>query len=115
MYPKSLRFFTTPNGHEPALDFIKSLPKEDRSKVGFDLKTVQIGFPMGMPLCRPLGEGLFETRSSLPSKREARLIFFVHDDQLVVVSGFIKKTQATPKQELTLAKDRKKQFLANTS
>ncbi|ESQ76657.1 type II toxin-antitoxin system RelE/ParE family toxin [Asticcacaulis sp. AC402] len=108
-------FFATPNGNKPAWEFLKLLDKEDRSRVGFDLKRVQIGFPVGMPLCRPFGDGLYELRCSLPSKREARLLFFVFEDTLIIVSGFIKKTQKTPEQELQKARERKKEFLSNTS
>jgi phage-related protein len=81
--------------------------------MGFDLRTVQDGFPIGMPVCRPLGSGLYEVRSSLPSRREARLLFFVEEGMLIVVHGFIKKTSATPSSELQLARDRKRIFDAN--
>src|SRR5438477_12256864 len=86
-------FFATKSGNQPARDFVRNLDKEDRSIVGRDLAIVQFGFPIGMPVCRPLGGGLYEVRSSLPSKREARLVFFQSDKDLIVVSAFIKKTQ----------------------
>src|SRR6202044_2654703 len=60
------------------------------------------GWPVGMPLCRPLGHGLWEVRSALPSRRVARLLFFVHGDRIGVVHGFIKKTQKTPADDLEL-------------
>jgi len=106
-------FYQTVGGHRPAWDFIKSLDKEGMTKVGFDLKRLQIGFPVGMPLCRSLGNGLHEVRTSLATKREARLIFFVYEDNLVIVSGFIKKMQKTPDLELKTAFARKKEFLTN--
>lgn len=105
-------FFATEGGNEPVLDWLRALPREDRLTIGTDLRTVQFGFPIGMPLCRPLGERLFEVRSTLPSRREARLIFFQHGDDLVVVSGFIKKTQKTPDQEIRVARTRQRQFLS---
>jgi phage-related protein len=78
----------------------------------FDLKTVQLGFPMGLPLCGPLGNGLWEVRSSLPNRTEARLIFFQHKPSrnLVVVHAFIKKSQKTPKPDLDLALRRKREI-----
>lgn len=103
-------FFKTDGGNEPALDFIKELPKDDRSKIGFELKTLQIGFPVGMPLCRALGDGLFEMRTSLPSTREARLLFLTHGQKLIVLSGFIKKSQKTPESEMRTARERKKAY-----
>ena len=81
--------------------------------VGADLRTIQIGFPLGMPLCRPLKGGLFESRSSLSGKREARLIFFQDGERLIVVSGFIKKSRATPQSELENARRRKGEYKKN--
>jgi phage-related protein len=72
---------------------------------------VQVGWPVGMPLCRSLSGGLWEVRSKLSGKRIARLLFFVADGRIGVVSGFIKKTQKTPADELTLAKKRMKEMM----
>lgn len=63
-----------------------------------------------MPACRSLGGGLWEVRSSLPSKREARIIFSVNEERMVLRHGFIKKTQKTPKGGLDLAKKRLKEI-----
>ena len=46
-----------------------------------------------MPLCRNLGEGLWEVRSSLPSRRIARVLFCLVKGEMVLLHGFIKKTQ----------------------
>ncbi len=67
-------FFRTASGNEPALEWFRHLDAEERRIVGADLRTLQIGFPMGMPLCRSLGDGLWELRSTLPGKI-ARVIF----------------------------------------
>jgi len=99
-------FYRTASGVEPIRDWLRSLPPEDRRVIGTDLATVQFGWPVGMPLCRPLGSGLWEVRSSLPSRRIARLLFFVHEDRIGVVHGFIKKTQKTPPDDLALARNR---------
>ena len=69
-------------------------------------------WPIGMPLCRPLGDGLWEVRSRLPSRRIARLLFFVHERRIGVVHGFIKKTQKTPADDLDLARRRMKEMQA---
>jgi phage-related protein len=89
------------------------LSREDRATLGADLRTIQMGFPLGMPLCRPLKGGLFESRSSLSGKREARLIFFQDGELLVVVCGFIKKTRATPQIDLENARKRKAEYKRN--
>ena len=102
-------FYRTANGGEVVLEFIRELSRADRAVIGEDLWVVQKGFPMGLPVCRPMKDGLWEARSSLPSKREARLLFY-HDkesDTLVVVHGFIKKGRKTPAADLEIAKKRK--------
>ena len=85
-------FYRTSGGSEPVLDWLRGLPADDRRAIGVDLATVQFGWPIGMPLCRSLGVGLWEVRSTLPSRRIARLLFFVHRNRNGVVHGFIKKT-----------------------
>ena len=95
----------------PVRDFLRSLPVDDRHRIGHDLTLVQYGWPVGMPLCRSLGGGLWELRSSLPSRRIARILFFVHEDRIRVVHGFIKKTQRTPPADLVLARERMRDML----
>ena len=104
-------FYQTPAGRPVIQEWLQSFDKPDRAILGFDLKRVQLGFPMGLPLCRSLGGGLWEVRSSLSGNREVRMIFF-HDPEhqaLVVVHGFIKKSQKTPKAEIEIASRRMKE------
>jgi len=117
MNPKRLAeipvvFYRTAGGTEPVLDWLRSLPAEDRRAIGTDLAIVQFGWPIGMPLCRSLGNRLWEVRSTLPSRRIARIVFFVAQDRIGVVHGFIKKTQKTPADDLDLAKRRMKEMQA---
>ena len=104
-------FYRTSAGVEPVIDWPRSLPAEDRRAIGVDLATVQFRWPIGMPLCRSLGQGLWEVRSALPSRRIARLFFFVHENRIGVVHGFIKKTQKTPADDLDLARRRMKEMM----
>jgi len=103
-------FYRTRGGIEPVLDWLRSLPPEDRRAIGADLSTVQFGWPIGMPLCRSLGSGLWEVRSSLRSRRIARLLFFAEEGRLGVVHGFIKKTKKTPPEDMALARKRMKEM-----
>ena len=105
-------FYRTSGGVEPVVDWLRSLPSEDRRVVGTDLSTVQFGWPVGMPLCRSLGGGLWEVRSNLPSRRIARLLFFAQENRIGVVHGFIKKTQRTPPDDIALARKRMKEMKA---
>jgi phage-related protein len=109
-------FFRTDVGNEPVLEFLRDLDIGERRTLGEDLRTVQIGWPLGMQLCRKLGGGLYEIRSTLSAKRQiARLIFFQDGENLVVVEGFIKKTQKTPDTVLNQAKRRKNEYDRNAA
>ena len=82
-----------------------SLPYKERKIIGEDIKTVQFGWPIGMPLVRPLGSNLYETRSNL-KKKIARIFFTVKSNKMILLHGFIKKDQKIPQKELNLAKKR---------
>lgn len=102
--------FCTDAGNEPVREWLKSLSPDDRKVIGDDIRTVQFGWPVGMPLNRPLGGGLHEVRSNLGGNRIARVIFVVKDGTAVLLHGFIKKSKATPKPDLKLARDRLKKL-----
>lgn len=104
-----LVFWRSPAGREPVRVWLIELPREDKRTVGRDMAKVQFGWPVGLPLCRPLGGGLWEVRSSLPSRREARVFFGFHDGVLVALHAIIKKAQKTPAEDLVLAKQRLKE------
>ncbi|WP_420225340.1 type II toxin-antitoxin system RelE/ParE family toxin [Pigmentiphaga litoralis] len=108
---RALVFFRTATGKEPVREWLLTLSQEDRLQVGYDLMRTQWRWPVGMPLCRSLGDGLWETRSTLAGNRIARVVFTSHRGVLVALTGFIKKTQTTPTAELELARRRKKELL----
>lgn len=99
-------FFRSDTGAVPVLEWLRSsCTKIERTIVGSDLRVVQERWPVGLPTCRGLGGGLYEVRSVLPT-RIARLLFCFHDGLIVVLHGFIKKTRATPRSDLDLARAR---------
>ena len=106
-------FYRTEDGAEPVRAWLKSMVKEDRFKIGVDIKAVEFGWPMGMPHCRALGNGLHEVRTRL-ANRTARVVFFVADARMVLVHGFFKKTRTIPRADLTLALDRKSNWESST-
>lgn len=99
-------FYRTESGNEPLREWLKGLSKLDKKVIGGDIKTVQYGWPLGMPLVRKLDSGLWEVRCRLGS-RIARILFTVKAEQMVLLHGFIKKSQKTPQADLQLAKGRK--------
>jgi phage-related protein len=103
-------FYRTRGGAEVVRDWLRSLDDADRQAVGLDLMRVQYRWPVGMPLCRALGDGLWEVRTSLPSNRIARVLFSVQQGRILVLHGFIKKTQKTPPDDLALARRRNREF-----
>ena len=105
------RFYRTAAGAEPVRKWLKALSREDKRIVGTDIATVEFGWPVGMQTCRPLAsrQGLLEVRSSLTQSRIARVLFCIHQRQMVLLHGFIKKTRRTPENDLDLAVRRQKE------
>ena len=105
----SVEFYKTDNGADPVREWLRSLQADDRKSIGQDIKTVQFGWPVGMPVVRKLETGLWEVRSRTKSGI-ARILFTVVDDTMILLHGFVKKSQKTPTQELETARNRKKSF-----
>jgi phage-related protein len=105
-------FFQTETGREPVREWLKNLPKDERRIIGEDIMTVQFRWPLGMPLVDNLGSGIWEIRSRLPN-RIARTLFFVHQGEIILLHGFIKKTKKTPNEDRALALRRKNAYLKN--
>jgi phage-related protein len=105
-----LIFYRLNQGSEPVRDWLKRLPEIERHVIGKDLLRAQWRWPVGMPLCRPLGNGLWEVRTNLPTRRTARVLLCIYHDHLVALHGFIKKTRATPDSDLDLARKRQREL-----
>lgn len=105
----NVRFFATNSGSEPVRDWLKGMPAEERRLIGEEIKTVQFGWPLGMPLVRKLAQNLWEVRVSMPG-RKARVLFSVLDHEMVLLHGFFKQSQQTPQNDLTLAIQRLQQL-----
>jgi phage-related protein len=105
-----LVFFRNSAGNEPVRDWLKGLDEAERRVIGTDLLRAQWRWPVGMPLCRPMGKGLWEVRTDLSGNRTARVLICFHQGCLVAVHGFIKKTRATPEDDLALARRRQKEL-----
>lgn len=103
------QFYCTRSGIEPVREWLKKLDKEDRRIIGADIKDVEFSWPIGMPLCRSIDEGLWEVRSNITRRRIARVIFYVVKAEMILLHGFVKKTQKTPDHEMKLALKRKKE------
>ncbi len=100
-----VRFFKTDAGTEPVRNWLRELSAIDRKTIGEDIKTVQFGWPLGMPLVRKMEKDLWEVRVHLDG-RIARVLFTVSNGKIILLHGFIKKSQAIPQPDLKLAKDR---------
>ena len=105
----NVRFYRSPAGTEPVRDWLKNLLPSERLVLGTDIKTVEFGWPIGLPVCRSLGGGLWEVRSQLRN-RIARVVFFVSDDTMWLLHGFIKKQQKPPPNDLKLARRRMREI-----
>ena len=103
-------FFATGNGNRPVREWLYSLDEEDRRLIGVDIATAEFAWPVGMPLCRAMGNGLWEIRSSISNGRIARVIFAVVDEQMILLHGFVKKSRKTRKSDIELALQRKQEI-----
>jgi phage-related protein len=104
-----LIFYRTPAGSEPVREWLKGLDEVERQAIGSDLLRAQWRWPVGMPLCRPMGGGLWEVRTDLPTHRMARVLLCLYREHLVALHGFIKKTRSTPVVDLAMARKRQKE------
>ena len=104
-------FYESAFGSRPVREWILGLALEDRKLVGRDIQKVEFGWPLGMPYCRSLGNGLWEVRSNLADGKIGRVIFCVMRERMVLLHGFVKKTRKTPARDLQLALKRMKEVL----
>jgi phage-related protein len=109
VYAKKLQaqFFELPSGSKPVREWLLKLSDDDRRVAGRDVQTVEFGWPIGMPVCRPLGDGLYEVRSHFSGGRIGRILFCIAGGGMVLLHGFVRKTQKTPLADLALARKRK--------
>ena len=103
-----LIFYCTLAGSEPVREWLKGMGEADRQAIGKDLLRAQWRWPAGMPLCRPLGDGLWEVRTDLPTRRTARVLLCLCRGHLVALHGFVKKSRAAPDADMALARKRQK-------
>ena len=103
-------FYRLPSGREPVREWLKALDAADRKNIGEDIKDVEFSWPIGMPLCRAMGEGLWEVCSQLAHGRIARVLFCIADNRMVLLHAFVKKTQKTPTADHDLARRRMKEI-----
>lgn len=102
-------FHEDPSGNEPVKRWLLELDKESRKKIGEDLRVVQLRWPLGMPLIRNMGVGFWELRSHIP-KGIARVLFKIIKGEIILLHGFIKKTQKTPQEDIQLAQQRARKY-----
>jgi phage-related protein len=89
-------FYALPSGREPVRDWLRELDLSDRRIIGEDIKDLEYAWPIGLPLCRNMGHGLWEVRSGISSGRIARILFCIHEGRMVLLHACIKKTPKTP-------------------
>ena len=103
-------FYELPSGHAPVREWLRRLDRSDRKIIGEDIKDVEFSWPIGMPLCRAFGQGLWEVRSDITGSRIARVLFCVNGGRMVLLHGFVKKSQKTPAGDLDLARKRMREL-----
>ena len=110
--PLTAVFYRSASGNEPVREWLQTLSKREKFRMGVDIWKVQLEWPVGMPHVRPLGDGMNEVRSSLPDGI-ARVLFFIDGDDMVLLHGFVKRTRKTPPEALALAEKRRRDYEQN--
>ena len=85
----------------------KELTPIERTAVGKDIRTVEYGWPIGMPVCKDLKNGLLEVRTEL-DRKICRILFAIYGSRIVLFHGFMKKSQSSPRADMITALDRKR-------
>lgn len=105
----NVHFYASESGREPVREWLKGLSKEDKKRIGEDIKTAQFGWPLGMPLIRKMASDLWEVRTGIKDGI-ARIFFTLDGNKMILVHGFIKKSQGTPEHELDTARQRVRNY-----
>ena len=108
----TVNFYQTNFGNEPVREWLKDIPKEYKKTIGEDIMLVQFRWPLGMPLVRKMEADLWEVRSKLKNGNISRVFFTVRDSKMILLHGFIKKSQKTPKTDIDLSRSRKNQWFS---
>ncbi|MCU7939801.1 MAG: type II toxin-antitoxin system RelE/ParE family toxin [gamma proteobacterium symbiont of Bathyaustriella thionipta] len=106
----SVNFFMTHSGNEPVREWLRALETDYKKSIGEDIKLIQFRWPLGMPLVRKMETDLWEARSNLAHGNISRIFFTISGSQMVLLHGFIKKAQKTPKKEIEQARRRKNEW-----
>ena len=106
----SVTFFMTQSGNEPVREWLRALETDYKKSIGEDIKLIQFRWPLGMPLVRKMETDLWEARSNLTHGNISRVFFTISGSQMILLHGFIKKAQKTPKKEIDLARRRKNEW-----
>jgi len=105
-------FFRLESGREPVREWLKSLDMDAKKSIGEDIRTIQGRWPLGMPLVRKMESNLWEVRANI-KEGISRIFFTVESHHMILLHGFVKKTNKTPKSEITLARKRMKEWRGN--
>lgn len=107
--PLGAAFFQSESGNQPCRDFIIALSQDDKKEIGAKIFEVQKGFPLGLPLVRKMEADLWEIRVNI-TDGICRIFFTIAENIMVLLHGFVKKSQKTPQNELDTARNRLKLF-----
>lgn len=100
------------NGEIPVEVFLDSVNPKMRAKIYGLLSILQEkGNMLREPYSKHLEDGIFELRCKFGNDISRVLYFFYHNGKIILTNGFVKKTQKTPKEEIRIAKDRRRNYI----
>jgi phage-related protein len=110
---KIIKFFKTSSGHSPVVEFLDSLSPKQAQKITWVMRLFEEIDPMPSQYFQKMvkSDGIWEIRAQLGSDIFRVFGFFKNDNTFIATNGLRKKTQKTPRNEITLAQERKLAYL----
>ncbi|MCK4763810.1 MAG: type II toxin-antitoxin system RelE/ParE family toxin [Candidatus Aminicenantes bacterium] len=104
-------FYETKSGNCPVRKYLLSLRPKSRNKILEAMEYLEtFGLDLKEPYVKFLGDKIFELRAKDHEGIYRVLYFAASGRRFIMLNGFTKKTQKTPRKEIEIALKRKKEF-----
>ena len=102
-----IEFYKDHRGNEPVKEFISILPPKEKAKVVWIIELLELlGINLVEPHAKHIEGDLWELKP-----QSNRVLYFLCTKTFVLLHGFRKTTQKTPKAEIRIARARMKEHL----
>ncbi len=110
----SIVFYTEPSGSDPVAEFLRSLDLRTQARFEWSMEQLLVrNVQAREPLVKHLDGPIWELRRESNTNIFRLLYAFLPGRRILILHGFQKKTQKTPRREIDLAQTRLTRFLAH--